>query len=79
MRDAIPLTQLLKDLKVACDVINTPTIVACKVFEDNQSCIAVAESKKPTARVNHIAIKCHHFRGLANNSLININYIGIKK
>ena len=32
MREVIPLMQLLKDLKVACDVITTPPIVTCKFF-----------------------------------------------
>ena len=34
----------------------------CKVFEDNRSCIRVAESPKFTPRTKHIAIKYHHFR-----------------
>ena len=79
MREVIPLIQLLKDLKVACDVITTPPIITCKVFEDNQSCIAVAESKKPPARTKHIAIKYHHFRNLVDNKVIKISYIDTKK
>ena len=79
MREVIPLIQLLKDLKVACDVITTPPIIICKVFEDNQSCIAVAESKKPPARTKHIAIKYHHFRNLVDNKVIKISYIDTKK
>ena len=34
----------------------------CKVFEDNRSCIRVAESPKFTPQTKHIAIKYHHFR-----------------
>ena len=79
MREVIPLTQLLGDLKFSCDVITTPPIVTCKIFEDNQSCVAVVESKKPHARTKHIAIKCHHFRGLVDNMIINTNYIDKNK
>ena len=79
MREVIPLIQLLKDLEVACNVITTPPTVTCKVFEDNQSCIAVAESKKPPTRTKHIAIKYHHFRNLVDNGAIKINYIDTKK
>ena len=75
MREVIPLAQLLEDLKVACNVINTPPKVYYNVFEDNQSCIAVAESKKPPARTKHIAIKYHHFRSLVNKKVIRIKYI----
>ena len=39
MREVILLIELLKDLKVACDVITIPPVVTCKVFKDNQSCI----------------------------------------
>ena len=79
MREVIPLIQLLEDLKVACDIITSPPIVTCRVFEDNQSCIAVAESKKPPTRTKHIAIKYHHFRSLVENDTIKINYIDTKK
>ena len=79
MREVIPLIQLLEDLKVTCDIITSPPIVTCKVFEDNQSCIAVAESKKPPTRTKHIAIKYHHFRSLVENDTIKINYIDTKK
>ena len=33
----------------------------CKFFEDNRSCIKVAESPRNTPRTTHIAIKYHHF------------------
>ena len=79
MRVVIPMIELLNDLKVACDITTNPPQVTCKVFEDNQSCIAVAESKKPLASTKHIAIKHHQFRSLVDNGTININYIDTKK
>ena len=79
MREVILLIQLLEDLKVACDAITTPPKVSCKVFEDNQSCITIAESKMPFTHTKYIMIKCHHFYGLVNNSTINIKYVDIKK
>ena len=78
MREVIPLIQLLQDLKVACDVITTLPAVYCRVFEDNQNCIAVAESKKPPARTKHITIKYHHFRGIVNKGTTKIKYIDTK-
>ena len=35
MREVIPLMQLLKDLKVNCDVVDAPPEVFCEVFKDN--------------------------------------------
>ena len=79
MREVIPLIQLLKDLKVNCDVVDAPPDVYCEVFEDNQSCIAAAESKKPPARTKPINIKHHHFKNLVNKKTIRIKYIDTKK
>jgi len=79
MREVLPLIQLLNDSRKSCAVINTPPNVFCKVFEDNKSCIAVAESKKPPARTKHIAIKYHHFRGLVENKVIRIHYVDTKE
>ena len=70
---------MLKDFQVACDLIATPPIVTCKVFEDNQSTIVVVEPKKPPARTKHFAIKYHHFRNLVNDNILKINYIDTKK
>ena len=79
MREVIPLIWLLKDLKKACDIIDTPLNVYCKVFEDNKSCITVAESKKPPVRTKHIAIKYHYFRGLIEDKVIRIIYVDTKE
>ena len=79
MREFISLIELLKDLHVACDVITTPPIVTCKVFEENQSTIVVAGSEKPLARTKHIAIKNHHFQNLVNDTIVKIKYIDTKK
>lgn len=77
-REVIPIIQLLKDLSVACDIMSMPPKVYCRVFEDNQSCIAVAELKKPPTRTKHIAIKYHHFRNLVHKKVIRISCIDTK-
>ena len=53
--------------------------VACKAFEHNQSCVAVAESEKSQERTNHVAIKLHQFRSLFGKSKIKIDGIDTKK
>ena len=60
-------------------MINALPTANYKVFEDNQSFIAVAESKKPLARTKHVATKYHHFRGLVDKGIIKINYVDTKK
>ena len=59
--------------------MTTSPEVTCRVFEDDQSCIAVAESKKPPARTKHVAIKHHHFCNLVDDGVININCVYTKK
>jgi len=48
---------------------------SCKVWEDNQSCIAMATSQNFTPRTKHIALKYHHFKGHVKLGRIQINYI----
>ena len=79
MREVILLIQLLKDLKVNCSMGDTSLEVYYKVFKDNQSYIAVAESKKPPTRTKHITIEYYHFRSLVDNKTIRIKCIDSKK
>ena len=46
--------------------------VYCKLFEDNQSCIYVAESNKFSLRTKHIAIKYHHLQSFVKNKIIQV-------
>ena len=72
MREVTPLIKLLEGLSIVCSVITTPPFVTCNVFDDVQSCIEVAKSKKPPARTKQIAIKYYHFRSLVDNKIIKI-------
>ena len=47
----------------------------CKVWEDNQSCIAMATSQKITPQTKNITLKYHHFKEHVKSGLIQINYI----
>merc|ERR1712194_490993 len=79
MREVMTLIKMLEDLSVTCDVITAPPLATCKAFEDNQSFIVVAESKKPPERTKHIALKCHQFCSLVDEKIININCVDAKK
>ena len=47
----------------------------CTTWEDNRSCIKVAENPKFTPRTKHIALKYHHFRQFVLNKMIVIKPI----
>ena len=74
MREVIPFTYLLEELAKIFPIYMPKPEVYCKVFEDNRSCIAMAEGQKfsPTCRTKHIALKFHHFRKMVQQKRIRI-------
>ena len=63
LREAIPLMELLKELKAAGFPIErtTPTVL-CEVFEDNSGALEIATNHKFRPRTKHLNVKLHHFR-----------------
>ena len=72
MREVIPFMNLMMEVGDIFKLHNPKPKLHCKVFEDNRSCIRVAESPKFTPRTKHIAIKYHHFRSHVANKTIEI-------
>ena len=75
LREVIPLITLLKELHALFPLLITPPTFRCKVWEDNQSCIAMATTQKFTPRTKHIALKYHHFRRFVESKDIEIQYV----
>ena len=57
MREAIPFTALMKEVHFIFYIHLTKAEVFCAVFEDNQTCIAVAESNKLPPRTKQLSTK----------------------
>ena len=75
LRKVIPLMTLVEELSQIFPLyINKPDF-HCKVYEDNQSCIAMTESSKFTPKTKHIALKYHHFRAYVDSKRIQVTYI----
>ena len=74
MRELIPFMALMKEVFFILDIHLPKSEVICELFEDNQSCIAVAESKKFPPRKKYIAIKYHNFQSFIQNNIIQICY-----
>ena len=53
----------------------------CTIFEDNTSCITMAESQKFTPRTKHISLKYHWFRSFTkgSNKMLDIKYVNTKE
>ena len=78
MREVIPFMDLMVEVGEVFSLHNTKPEFDCKVFEDNNSCIRVAESSKFTPRTKHIAIKYHHFQKHVADKTISIFPIDTK-
>lgn len=74
LREVIPLMRLIKEMKESgFDLpIATPE-VHCKVFEDNNGCLEMAQTPKMRPRTKHLNIKYHHFRGAVAEKFITIH------
>lgn len=80
LREVIPLMRLIKEMKESgFDLpIATPE-VHCKVFEDNNGCLEMAQTPKMRPRTKHLNIKYHHFRGAVAEKLITIHRVGTEE
>jgi hypothetical protein len=76
MREVLPFINLMKEVQEFLPVNKSEPKFFCQVWEDNASCIKVAESPKYTPRTKHIALKYHHFRQFVANGTIRIHSIG---
>jgi hypothetical protein len=79
MRKTIPFLNIMAEIGNILDVFSPKPKVHCKVFEDNMSCIKVAESPKFTPCTKHIAIKYHHFRKHVADGTVTIHHIDTKQ
>ena len=79
MREVIPLMNFMDELSEVIELHIPKPRIKCKVFEDNRSCIAIAESLKFTPRTKHIALKYHHFRRFVQDGTIESEAIDTKE
>jgi len=75
LHEVIPLMTVMDELNEVFPLLMETPKFYCKVWEDNQSCIAMATSQKFTPRTKHTALKYHHFKGYIESGRIQINYI----
>lgn len=66
--EAIWLRNLLRELGITC---NEPI----KIFEDNQSCIRVAQDPKEHKRMKHIDVRYNFIRDAVSNKVVSIEYV----
>ena len=69
MRDVLSTMQIMEEIDKIFPLVKMKPKVHCKVYEDNESCIAMAKNRKFSPRTKHIAIKYHHFRRHVNKTV----------
>ncbi len=79
MRETLPFLNLMQEIGRVFEFFNPKPKFHCKVFEDNASCIKVAESPKFTPRKKHSAIKYHHFCKFVSDGTVTIHHIDTKQ
>ena len=72
MRETIPLMSLLTEISCVFELHNPNPKVLCQIYEDNESCIAMAKTQKFSPRTRHISLKYHHFRSFVEKGIIDI-------
>ena len=76
LRDAIPIMQLLKEMKRRGFPISAPQArVHCHVFEDNSGALEMARIHKYRPRTKHLNVRLHHFRDYVERKEISIHPI----
>lgn len=63
LRDAIPMIELLKEMKtMGFKIIQSTPRVKCKAYEDNSGALEIAMNHKYRPRTKHLNCRLHHFR-----------------
>ncbi len=75
MRELLPFLTMMKEIHKIFPLEERKLKFICCIWEDNHSCIKVAESPKFIPCTKHIALKYHHFQQYVSNGTIKINPI----
>jgi hypothetical protein len=74
LMEVIPLLTVMEEINEVFPLMMNPLNFYCKVWEDNQSCIAMATSQKFLPQATHIMLKYHHFKQYVKSRKIQISY-----
>ena len=75
LRDVIPIKGAIEDINRAYKLKSSTPIIICKLFEDNNSALELANAPKIRPRTKYIAVKYRHFRSHVQNGSIKIKAI----
>ena len=80
LRDAIPIMEMLKELRRnGFKIITTKAYVKCKVFEDNGGALEMLRVDKYHPRTKHLCCRLHHFRSYVDDGQITTHKISAEE
>ena len=79
MRELIPFRSLVLEFQERLQYLSSATTISCKVFEDNNGALELANKPKFRPRTKHIGVKCHHFRDSVKSGEIEVLPIDTKE
>ena len=80
LHEVIAIIHLLEDLKQYALPRHASTpIIKCQTFEDNMSCVKMANNHKTRPRTKHLSIRLHHFRSNIVKKTIMVEHISTKE
>ena len=79
MREVIPLIGILSEIAPVFGTVKPVPQMKCSVFEDNNSCLALAKAPRMTPRTKYISLKYHHFRSMIWEGTVEIFPIDTKE
>ena len=78
MRDVIPLIQLITEIHCIWCAMNLKSKIRYKIIDDNESFIAIANSRKFSPRTRNITIKYHYFCHYRDKFIVQILLINTR-
>ena len=79
LRKVIGIIHLMEDLKTnGLPLHSTTPIIKCRTFEDNMSCVKMANNHITRPRTKHLALRLHHFHSQILKKIITVEHISTK-
>ena len=80
LRTTMPILRLLREVSTHMPgLADVGTTIKCKVYEDKESTIKIANGARTTHRTKHISTKVHHFRQYIRDKSIKVVHIASDK
>ena len=78
MREVILILNMINEIAPIFGTIQSATKMRCRLFEDNEICLALAKAPRMNPRTKYIRLKYHHCRSFVASPATNVELIPIR-